>query len=227
MIEVGNLELAQDQGWVSKGHDGLPGSLCNLSQSWQSWPKRMNAMNGQIDTNHTYSLQNVLRWHLHGRRFVHFIAFKRNQLLVVLPQKLAMESPSCSCSPPKHVKQAAKHDTDREWSRSIQHRFVFLVCQKSAAKGSGAKNSAIISRFFEATAPLLDCDPTLWIISAWNDNGFDAWENVIQCDKPTLRRKIITVIFLGNSVIIVLCDFRIQSFGLAGFAAIWEPPRCT
>jgi alpha-1,3-mannosyl-glycoprotein beta-1,2-N-acetylglucosaminyltransferase len=26
--------------------------------------------------------------------------------------------------------------------------------------------------YFEATAPLLDADPTLWCISAWNDNGF-------------------------------------------------------
>ena len=38
------------------------------------------------------------------------------------------------------------------------------------------KNRPIISRPVEATAPLLDCDPTLWIISAWNDNGFDAWK---------------------------------------------------
>eukprot|EP00435_Cladocopium_sp_Y103_P011694 s595_g3.t1 len=27
--------------------------------------------------------------------------------------------------------------------------------------------------YFQATAPLLDCDPTLWVISAWNDNGFE------------------------------------------------------
>ncbi|GAB4822166.1 hypothetical protein N2152v2_009212 [Parachlorella kessleri] len=26
--------------------------------------------------------------------------------------------------------------------------------------------------YFEATAPLLDADPTLWCISSWNDNGF-------------------------------------------------------
>ena len=27
--------------------------------------------------------------------------------------------------------------------------------------------------YFVATAPLLELDPSLWIISAWNDNGFD------------------------------------------------------
>ena len=26
--------------------------------------------------------------------------------------------------------------------------------------------------FGEAAAPVLDCDSTLWIVSAWNDNGF-------------------------------------------------------
>ena len=26
--------------------------------------------------------------------------------------------------------------------------------------------------FFEATAPLLRADPTLWCVSSWNDNGF-------------------------------------------------------
>lgn len=28
--------------------------------------------------------------------------------------------------------------------------------------------------YFEATAPLLDADPSLWCISSWNDNGFAA-----------------------------------------------------
>ena len=27
--------------------------------------------------------------------------------------------------------------------------------------------------YFEAAAPLLDKDPSLWLVSAWNDNGFD------------------------------------------------------
>ena len=31
--------------------------------------------------------------------------------------------------------------------------------------------------YFEATAPLLDADPTLWCISSWNDNGFQKGHN--------------------------------------------------
>ncbi|CAE7545308.1 POMGNT1 [Symbiodinium natans] len=27
--------------------------------------------------------------------------------------------------------------------------------------------------YFQAVAPVLDCDSSLWIVSAWNDNGFD------------------------------------------------------
>ncbi len=29
-------------------------------------------------------------------------------------------------------------------------------------------------RFFEATAPLLEADPSLWCVSSWNDNGVNS-----------------------------------------------------
>ena len=145
-------------------------------------------MNGQINANHAYILQDVVRWHLHGRRLVHFIAFKSNQLLLV-PRKLAMESRSCRFCP--------------------------------------HKNRPIISRLVEATAPLLDCDPTLWIISAWNDNGFDAWKR-FKPPKMRIFGKCHPMWYtnpwkediIGSSVVYFIW---FQSFGLAGFATIWEP----
>eukprot|EP00633_Aureoumbra_lagunensis_P001679 CAMPEP_0197302852 /NCGR_PEP_ID=MMETSP0890-20130614/51315_1 /TAXON_ID=44058 ORGANISM="Aureoumbra lagunensis, Strain CCMP1510" /NCGR_SAMPLE_ID=MMETSP0890 /ASSEMBLY_ACC=CAM_ASM_000533 /LENGTH=140 /DNA_ID=CAMNT_0042782571 /DNA_START=264 /DNA_END=683 /DNA_ORIENTATION=- len=39
--------------------------------------------------------------------------------------------------------------------------------------------------FNEVAAPLLDTDPTVFVVSAWNDNGFFA-----QADKRELRRSV-------------------------------------
>lgn len=36
------------------------------------------------------------------------------------------------------------------------------------------RNADFLS-YFEATAELLDADPTLWCVSSWNDNGFSTW----------------------------------------------------
>lgn len=77
------------------------------------------------------------------------------------------------------------------WGPPAPRRCMAMQCGRAApaccppaaaARGAASHRSALLHPhpspppdfllYFEATAPLLDADPTLWCVSTWNDNGF-------------------------------------------------------